>query len=228
MGKSIEKLGASKDFIIHTIIKEKEELFSKKDRILDCDVAIEFTNPQSAFENVKFCLENSIPIVSGTTAWNEHLKKAKELSKSLQVSFFHASNFSLGVHHFFQLNKMLAKGLNGLDYKIEIEEIHHTEKIDSPSGTAISLAEIVSGVQDQYEGWTEDSNEKDLIKITSKRIQEVKGTHMIRFTSEIDEICISHKAFTREGFATGALLAAKFITENTGCFSMEDLIKNNS
>jgi len=228
MGKIIEKLSKTKGFEIGAIIKTPDELFLKKDSLLACDVAIEFTKPSSAYQNVKFCLENKLPIVSGTTAWNDQLKEVKQLSTSLDVSFFHANNFSLGVHYFFQANKMLAKGLNELEYHIEIEEIHHTEKKDAPSGTAIAAAEIITKEQSQYDGWTMEGNEASKINITSKRIEEVKGTHIIKFVSEIDEISISHKAFTRNGFAEGALLAARYIVNHKGCFNMDDLTKTFS
>lgn len=228
MGKIIEKLSKIKGFEIGAIIKTPDELFLKKDSLLDCDVAIEFTKPSAAFQNVKFCLENGLPIVSGTTAWNEQLIEAKQLSKSLNVSFFHANNFSLGVHYFFQANKMLAKGLNELAYSIEIEEIHHTEKKDAPSGTAIAAAEIIAKEQSQYDGWTSKVHETSKINITSKRVEEVRGTHIIKFASEIDEISITHKAFTRDGFAQGALMAARYIVHHKGCFNMDDLTKTFS
>lgn len=228
MGKSLEKLSTSAGFVIHTIVRSKEELLSKKNELSECDAAIEFTNPVSAFNNVKFCLENNIPVVSGTTAWNDQLEEANELSRKLDVSFFHAHNFSLAVHHFFKLNKMLAKGLNGLEYNIEIEEIHHTEKLDAPSGTAIAAARILIEEQDKYEAWSSENPKEGSITIKSKRLADVKGTHIVTFTSPIDEISISHKAFTRDGFAEGALLAARFIYNNKGCFTMDDLLDNLS
>ncbi len=228
MGKIIEKLSKNKGFEIGAIIKTPDELFLKKDSLLASDVAIEFTKPSAAFQNVKFCLENGLPIVSGTTAWNDQLEEAKNLSKSLNVSFFHANNFSLGVHYFFQANKMLAKGLNDLEYQIEIEEIHHTEKKDAPSGTAIAAAEIIINEQSQYDGWTNESKEENKIAINSQRVEDVKGTHTIKFVSEIDEISITHRAFTRNGFAEGALMAARYVVKNKGCFNMDDLTKTFS
>ena len=223
MGKIIEKLSKHNGFEILALIKNKQELISKKNILLACDVAIEFTHPQAAFDNVAFCLENGIPVVSGTTAWSDQLIKAKKLSKTLNVSFFHANNFSLGVHHFYQINKNLAQSLNGLKYQIEIEEIHHTEKKDAPSGTAITAAELISSMQDQYDGWTMNPSEASKIAIESKRIENVKGTHIIRYVSDNDEISITHKAYSRNGFAEGALMAARYVVNNKGCFNMDDL-----
>ncbi|SFO77569.1 dihydrodipicolinate reductase [Algoriphagus ornithinivorans] len=192
------------------------------------DVAIEFSQPEAAVENIKWCLEKGIPIVSGTTGWLSQKPDIEAMTKEKNGTFFYASNFSIGVNVFFKVNEFLAKLMNETSgYKASIEEIHHTAKKDAPSGTAITLAEGIlnnnSSLKDWYllEGNGEKENE---LPIVSKRIDPAPGTHIIRYQSEIDDIEISHTAHSRQGFALGAILVAEWIKDKKGVLSMNDFL----
>ena len=190
------------------------------------DVAIEFSKPDTAFQNISKVLNARVPVVSGTTAWLEKLAAAKQIAEENKTALFYAPNFSLGVNLFFELNKKLALMMsNYAEYKVDMEEIHHTEKLDAPSGTAVKLAEELIQIHPQKTSWinseTENENELDII---SKRISGVPGTHSINYRSSIDEISISHVAFSRKGFAKGAWMAAHFIKDKKGFFEMKDLL----
>ena len=213
MGKEIEKISLLRGHeLIYKIDKE-----SQVKNIYDADVAINFSTPETAVQNITLGLKSSVPVVSGTTGWLSDLNKIKELSQEKNTSFLYSSNFSLGVNLFFELNNKLAVIMKKYNqYDLKIEEIHHTQKIDKPSGTAISLAEDI--IQNgNYDRWTMD-DKKNTIKIDSKRIDKVPGTHIVNYFSEIDSIEIKHTANNRKGFALGAVLAAEWIINKKGIF----------
>jgi 4-hydroxy-tetrahydrodipicolinate reductase len=248
MGKEIEKIALQKGHSISFKIdkENKEEL--QKLSSQNTDVVIEFTSPESAFENVKFCLEKGVSVVCGSTGWNEQKKEIEKLvldknttdsnQNSLEnLSFFWASNFSIGVNIFLELNKYAAKLMqNYSSYDVEITEIHHIEKKDAPSGTAITLAETILGNYDSKQDWklvennkrnnlNENSINTTTIPIFALREEDVKGTHTTTYSSVVDEVSLTHKAYSREGFAKGAVLAAEFLKGKKGIFGMKDLLK---
>lgn len=193
----------------------------------DAQVAIEFTHPEAAVENIRFCLERKIPIVSGTTGWKDKLEEVKEMVNRHHGAFIHSSNFSIGVNLFFYLNKILAQLMNGRkEYRPSIKEIHHTEKVDCPSGTAIVLAEEILKENKQLKTWkNERSNAEEVLEIISKREEDVKGTHTVTYKGPVDTIEMRHVAHSRKGFAEGAVIAAEWIIGKSGVFTMEDLLQ---
>lgn len=220
MGKEIEKIAINRGHEI-VVIKNNE----KKVDITLADVAIDFSLPSSAFENISNCLLNKIPVVSGTTGWLDNYEKAINICKENNGAFIYASNFSIGVNLFFELNKQLAKMMNQFStYNIEIEEIHHTKKLDAPSGTAITLAEGIIENSDKKEWELSKKSNSNTIPITAKRIPEVPGTHSILYSSEVDSIEIKHTAHNRKGFALGAVIAAEWLIGKSGVFSMKDVL----
>ncbi len=229
MGKTIEKIALKQGDTVLLKTKSSMELEKNLDLLKSVDVAIEFSKPDAAFKNIVTCLENKIPVVSGTTGWLEAYEEAKKLCKRNDGALLYASNFSIGVNIFFEVNKFLANKMNGhTDYTIGIEEIHHTQKKDQPSGTAITLANDAIELLDRKTGWRNDekiSNEE--VPIISKRIDKVPGTHNITYTSDIDTIKLKHTAHSREGFAKGALMAAKWLSGRTGVFEMRDVLGFN-
>ncbi len=227
MGKEIEKLiDKSKDSISFKI-KRSNKSDIKKINDTNTDVAIEFTTPDTAFDNIKILLEKGIPVVCGTTAWLDKLEEAKLLAINNGTALFYAPNYSLGVNLFFAMNKYMAKLMNKHDsYEIKIEEIHHTEKLDAPSGTAVKLADDLLLQIEQKSSWVSDKEaSKEEIEIRSRRISGVPGTHIILYQSDIDELSLSHVAHSRAGFAQGALLASKFIVGKKGYYQMDDLLE---
>lgn len=227
MGKEIEKIAQSRnhEVIYKFDVNNINELTAEN--LIKADVAIEFTKPESAYQNFQKCFDAGIPVVSGTTGWLDKMDDIQKLCKAGKTSFFYASNFSIGVNIFFKLNQYLAKIMNQYsDYNVDIEEIHHTQKLDAPSGTAISLAEDLIENIERKTTWknAENVNENE-ISILSKREGNVTGTHYINYHSEIDDITINHVAHNRKGFALGAVLAAEFIKNKTGYFTMNDLLK---
>lgn len=226
MGKEIEKLiiesPDSISFKIQSINKNDIEKIDTS----NTDVAIEFTRPDTAFQNIEKLLKKGIPVVSGTTAWLDKLNTAKDLAEKNNTALFYAPNYSLGVNLFFAVNKYMAKLMNQQDsYKLKVQEIHHTEKLDAPSGTAVRIAEDLITQLDTKNAWVCDKEAAtNEIEITSKRISGVPGTHTISYHSQVDELSFSHVAHSRAGFAKGALLAAKYIKDKKGYFQMEDLL----
>ena len=226
MGKEIEKIALSRGHEIVSIIDVNNiEDFDSK-AFKSADVAIEFTMPQVALENYRKAFAANVKVVSGTTGWLEHIdeiKKACENGKTL----FWASNFSLGVNIFFALNAYLAKIMNEFpSYNVMMEEVHHTQKLDAPSGTAITLAEDILANIDRKTKWVkEDAKSADELAIYSIREGEVPGIHSIMYESEVDSILITHDAKSRKGFALGAVLAAEFTAVNSGFLGMKDMLK---
>lgn len=227
MGKTIEKIALDKG---HSIVG-KIDIQNRADMDLlgasDVDVAIEFSSPESAFENIKYCLQKGWPVVSGTTGWLEHRPEIEALCKEKGGAFFYASNYSIGVNLFFKLNRQLAKLMHGQGYKTSMTEIHHIHKLDAPSGTAITLAEGISAEMENIKGWKlAPSDEPDFLPIIAEREGEVPGTHIVRYDSHVDSIEISHTAHNRAGFASGAVVSAEWIVGKQGVFSMDDLLSN--
>ncbi|RNL69251.1 4-hydroxy-tetrahydrodipicolinate reductase [Sinomicrobium pectinilyticum] len=220
MGKMIEQIAISRN---HEIIAKIDNEFTSKD-IAGADVAIDFSVPSAAFGNITSCLENGVPVISGTTGWLDNYDKAVDLCHRQKGAFIYASNFSLGVNIFFQLNEYLARMMSNLEeYQVSMEEIHHTQKLDAPSGTAITLAEGIIKNSSKT-GWQLDKAGDNEIPITAKRIENVPGTHSIRYSGKVDDIEITHTAHSREGFALGAVIAAEWIIGKTGVFSMKDVL----
>ncbi|GMQ29411.1 4-hydroxy-tetrahydrodipicolinate reductase [Algoriphagus confluentis] len=194
----------------------------------DVDAIIEFSQPESAFENIFWGLKRGIPVVSGTTGWLDQRAEVEKMTIESEGAFFYASNFSIGVNILFKVNAFLAKLMNETtEYNIAIEEIHHTEKKDAPSGTAITLAEGIIENLDSKDSWNlsgQSPDSEQTIPITSKRIDPAPGTHIIKYSSDIDTIELIHTAHSRKGFALGAVLVAEWIKEKKGVFSMDDFL----
>lgn len=221
MGQVIEKIALQRG---HEIVLRKsiEDSF---DGLENADVAIDFSAPDAAVENISTALKLGIPVISGTTGWLGEYENMVQLCKEKNTAFISSSNFSLGVNIFFELNEYLAKIMSKFDaYKVGIEEIHHTQKLDSPSGTAISLANGIIK-NSNYENWTlEDPMSNDIV-IDAKRIENVPGTHTVSYNSDVDLIEIKHLAHNREGFALGAVIAAEWILGKKGVFTMKDVLE---
>ena len=221
MGKTIEQIALEKS---HEIVFKSTSLAVEGD-LSNADVAIEFSTPGAAVKHIKKALEANIPVVSGTTGWLKHYDEIINLCNKLNGTFLYASNFSVGVNIFFAINAYAAKLMQKFDeYEVSIKEIHHTQKIDAPSGTAISLAKDILKYSDKS-GWILDEKNPDKLTISAIREEDVKGTHIITYQSEIDSIQLQHEAFSRTGFAKGAILAAEWIRDKQGVFSMKDVLK---
>ena len=221
MGKTIEQIAIQRG---HQIVLKVDKDDHDYD-ITKADVAIDFSIPTVAFNNISNCINNQIPVISGTTGWLEDYNKAVALCKTKQGAFIYASNFSLGVNIFFELNKTLALMMTNLkQYKVSLEEIHHTQKLDAPSGTAISLANGIIAEHSNYKQWKLEESIENTINITAKRIDDVPGTHTITYESEVDTITIEHIAHNRQGFALGAIIAAEWIVGKKGVFTMNDVL----
>jgi len=223
MGKAIEEIARKKGHTISHIIDNSEQLSAlETDK---ADVAIEFTQPESVFENLAFCLKNNIPVISGTTGWLEKYEEIATICRENRGTFLHSSNFSIGVNLFFELNEWLANKMSKLHFSCELEEVHHTEKKDSPSGTAIRLAEGIEGNNPRVQGWiNEISTDHTKLGIVSKRIANVPGTHTVSYTSELESIKIEHVAHQRSVFAEGAVQVSEWIKNKNGIFTMSDFI----
>ncbi|MBR9914627.1 MAG: 4-hydroxy-tetrahydrodipicolinate reductase [Algicola sp.] len=220
MGKEIEQIALERGHDIALKVSSDTKSFS----LNNCDVAIDFSLPSTAVANISRCLEEGVPVISGTTGWLDAYDDVVAKCKSVNGTFLYASNFSLGVNIFFELNRNLTELLNKFpQYIPSIEEIHHTQKLDAPSGTAISLAEDI--IKDSsYKNWTLEAPKKDEIGIVAKRISQVPGTHEVNFDSEVDSIQIKHTAHSRKGFALGAVIASEFIHDKKGVFTMKDVL----
>lgn len=220
MGQIIEKIAVERG---HQIVLKKDE-FNTYEGLSDADVAIDFSIPAVAVSNISNSFNANVPVISGTTGWLEHYDEMVALCKEKNGGFISSSNFSLGVNLFFELNEYLAKMMSKFDsYSVQIEEIHHTQKLDAPSGTAISLAKGVIENSD-YTNWTMEKPDSNQILIEAKRIGDVPGTHTVTYNSAVDSIEIKHTAHNREGFALGAVIAAEWIVGKKGVFTMKDVL----
>jgi 4-hydroxy-tetrahydrodipicolinate reductase len=223
MGQIIERIATERG---HEIVLKKDE-FNTYEGLSNADVAIEFSIPKAAVSNISNCFESNVPVISGTTGWLEHYEEMVELCANKKGAFLSSSNFSLGVNIFFELNTYLAKMMSKFDtYKLEMEEIHHIQKLDAPSGTAISLAKGIIENSD-YTAWTLNDPKENEIHIEAKRIDSVPGTHTVTYNSAVDAIEIKHTAHNREGFALGAVIAAEWIIGKQGVFTMKDVLELN-
>jgi len=220
MGKIIDEISQSRGHEVVARLKETPTA----ENLNGADVAIEFSNPEVAFQNIKTCLENHIPVICGTTGWLTQKPGIEKLALENNTPFLYGSNFSLGVNLFFALNENLAKLMSKTnEYSVQLEEIHHIHKLDAPSGTAISLAEGIIQNSD-FEAWKLDETKDKELGIFAIREDEVPGTHSVFYKSEVDEIEIKHTAYNRNGFALGAVIAAEWIADKKGIFSMKDVL----
>ena len=226
MGKAIESIALSKGHEIVLKIDIQNNQDFTEAALQKADVAIEFTGPHSAFENVKKCIAWGVPVVSGSTGWLDQWAEIKDLCAEKNGTLIYSSNYSIGVNLFFELNKQLAQLMESYNsYDVSMTEVHHTEKKDAPSGTAISLAEQILTNLGRKNKWVNaaSANSNELV-IQSERIDPAPGTHMVKYSSEVDDIEIIHTAHTRIGFASGAVLAAEFAFEKKGIFTMKDVL----
>lgn len=229
MGQIIEQLALDKGHEIVACYNSKNPF--NENTLVNADVAIEFSSPHLAVPHIQLCIDRGIPVVTGTTGWYDHYDIIKSACLMKNGALFTATNFSLGVNLFFEMSKRLAKLMNNQPYSIGIEEIHHTEKKDAPSGTAITLAECVLGESRTLNKWhlqtgdhQETSSQNHSLPIIAKRLPGVPGTHILTFDGEVDTIRLEHEAKSRLGFASGALLAAEWIYGKTGVYGMRDLL----
>jgi 4-hydroxy-tetrahydrodipicolinate reductase len=226
MGHMIEEIALERghEIVLKIHIDNLEEF--TEPNVSRADVAIEFTGPDSAFENVKACLEYGVPVVSGSTGWNDKLEEAKKICTEKKGSFLHTSNFSIGVNIFFEVNRLLAKLMSSQPgYNVSIKEIHHTQKKDAPSGTAVSLAEQIIGQLSDKDSWiNQPAGAPNQVPIVSERTDPAPGTHEVKYSSAIDDIEIIHTAHSRKGFALGAVAAAEYIWNKKGVFVMKDVL----
>lgn len=230
MGKMIERIAVSRGHQVVLVVDLDNRADCSVEQLRQADVAIEFTTPAVAVDNYKWCMDAGVPVVSGTTGWLDRWEEVVGYCREKDGGFFYASNFSIGVNIFFRLNKYLAKMMDNFrDYKIFIEETHHIHKLDAPSGTAITLAEEIIKNHSAYRSWKLYQGEElgeDVLPVAAKRIGEVPGIHGVTYKSAVDEIEIRHSAFSREGFAQGAVFAAEFLFGKKGVYGMDDLLSD--
>ncbi len=226
MGKAIEEIALQRGHRIVLKIDQPNLHEFTKENLSKADAAIEFTGPHSAFENVKALIEWGVPLVCGSTGWTEHLDQMKKLCAEKQGAFIYSSNYSIGVNLFFELNKKLAGLMAGHpEYEVLLEETHHTQKKDAPSGTAITLAEQVLSFITKKKRWVNElSDNPEDLEIISQRVDPAPGTHSVKYSSVVDDIEIIHTAHSRMGFAGGAVLAAEFIKGKKGFFTMKEVL----
>ncbi len=221
MGKMIEHVALQRkhEIVARIDVDTKEIAYSKM------DVAIDFSMPNAAFRNISNCFDHGVPVISGTTGWLDEYEKVVDICDQKNGAFIYASNYSLGVNLFFELNRHLAQILNKFEqYTVSMEEIHHTQKLDAPSGTAITLAEGIIE-NSRYTAWKSAQAQQDEIPIASKRIDAVPGTHTVVYHSTVDDIEIKHTAHNREGFALGAVIAAEWLVGKKGVYTMKDVLQ---
>ncbi len=226
MGKEIEKIAVERGHSIILIIDQNNQGDIATPTFKQADVAIEFTNPYSALDNIRTCIDANTPVVCGSTGWHEHLPQIKQYVDSHNGALFYSSNYSLGVNIFLKINQQLAAIMSKFnDYSVELEEWHHNQKLDSPSGTAITIAEGVLENYPNKTSWVNKSvNDSSKLGIISVRKGNIPGTHSVSYSSPVDTITLTHEAKGRQGFALGAVLAAEFIAGKSGVFSMDDLL----
>lgn len=221
MGKIIDEIALKRGHEVVARLKETPTA----ENLNNPDVVIEFSLPEVAFDNIKACLENKIPVICGTTGWLERKSEVEQLAVENETAFLYGSNFSLGVNLFFALNEKLAGLMKNVDeYSCQLEEIHHIHKLDAPSGTAISLAEGIIKNNDKFDAWKQEETKEKQLGIFAIRENEVPGTHSVYYRSEVDEIEIKHTAYNRNGFALGAVVAAEWIKDKKGNFTMKDVL----
>ncbi len=227
MGQAIEEIAIQRnhEIVLRITIDNLEEFTTSA--LQKADTAIEFTGPDSAFDNIKKCMNAGVPVISGSTGWTERLDEIQKICGELHGAFLYASNFSIGVNIFFEINKKLASMMaQHKDYNVSIEETHHTQKLDAPSGTAITIAEQIMTSIKRKKNWVNNtSNNPEELEIISKRIDPAAGIHRVKYSSAIDDIEIVHTAHNRKGFALGAVMAAEFIKDKKGIFEMKDVLK---
>ena len=226
MGKAIEKMALQKGHTIVLKITGKNVGEMTSENLQKADVAIEFSGPAAAFENIKKCMDAGLPVVCGSTGWTDKMDEIKNYCTAKNGAFIYASNFSVGVNIFFEINKRLAQFMSTQElYEVILEETHHTEKKDAPSGTAITLAnQILESVKRKTKWVNTFSDDPADLEIISQRIDPTPGTHHVKYSSVIDDIEIIHTAHNRNGFALGAVLAASFLQNKKGCFTMKDVL----
>jgi len=226
MGKAIEEVALQRGHEIVFKIDQPNLHEFTKENMSKAEAAIEFTSPHTAYDNVKSCIEFGVPIVCGSTGWTERLDEMKNICADNNGSFIYSSNYSVGVNIFFEVNKKLAALMAPHSaYEVIMEETHHTQKKDAPSGTAITLAEQILEQVKRKNKWVNGLSEHpEDLEIISQRIDPAPGTHSIKYSSVIDDIEIIHTAHNRQGFATGAVLAAEFIKDKKGFFTMKDVL----
>ncbi len=227
MGQEIEKRAVSRGHEISLVVDKENSSDLCNEKLQGTDVAIEFSLPSTAFDNITTCLKSGIPVVSGTTGWLDRYNEVLSLCNKAGGTFMYASNFSIGVNILFHLNKRLASVMKEFDqYNPTVEEIHHTKKLDAPSGTAITIAADIIAESERFEKWVSGSADSKggEIPLFSKRVGDVPGIHTVTWLSETDSLTIGHEAFSREGFALGAVFAAEFIQNKKGVYSMKDML----
>jgi 4-hydroxy-tetrahydrodipicolinate reductase len=226
MGHMIEEVALQRGHEIVLKINIENTADFTRENISKADVAIEFTGPDSAYEDIKKCLDFGIPVVSGSTGWNEKMEEIKKYCQEKKGSFLHTSNFSIGVNIFFELNKILARLMaEQPSYNVSMKEIHHTQKKDAPSGTAVTLAEqVLHSLTNKIKWVNEETSDPSQLSIISKRIDPAPGRHEVKYSSDVDDIEIIHTAHNRKGFALGAVMAAEYIHDKKGIFSMQEVL----
>jgi 4-hydroxy-tetrahydrodipicolinate reductase len=225
MGKTIEQMALAKGHQIAGTIDHTNTDTLNSYTSDNVDVAIEFTHPEAAFDNISYCLNHNIPVVVGSTGWLDKLDAAVNLCKEQNGAFFYASNFSVGVNLFFHFNEYIAAKMQAYkEYNVGIREIHHLQKVDKPSGTGITTAEGILNHYPTLNGWVADEEINGTLNIISEREPEVVGTHIVTYSSEIDKIELSHVAHSRAGFAEGALMAAEWLKDKKGVYGMKDML----
>ncbi|MBE8713931.1 4-hydroxy-tetrahydrodipicolinate reductase [Sphingobacterium hungaricum] len=236
MGQLIEKFVLKRGHEIALIVDENNRGNLLPSDLENADIAIDFSTPHAALENISLCFEAHLPLVVGTTGWYEHLDEVKEMCLAEDQSILYGSNFSIGVNVFFHVNKLLAQAMNPYkQYEVQVEEIHHIHKLDAPSGTAITIAEGIIDNFDQKKSWVNDlvDDSKEVITkpeellIESLRIEEVPGTHTVLYSSEVDQIEFKHTAHSREGFALGAVIAAEWLYGKKGFYQVTEMFDFN-
>lgn len=236
MGQLIERFAMKRGHEVVLIVDESNRSSITSEDLEDADMAIDFSTPDAALENISLCFESDLPLVVGTTGWYEHLEEVKETCLDADQSLLYGSNFSIGVNIFFHINKMLAKAMNPYkQYDVQVEEIHHIHKLDAPSGTAITIAEGILENSDDKKSWVnsvEGSGEEvipkaDELLIESLRIEEVPGTHTVLYSSEVDQVEFKHTAHSREGFALGAVIAAEWLFGKKGFYQVTEMFDFN-
>lgn len=224
MGHEVEQIALSRGHKIMYRIDTEEEWNANKDGIAKCDVVIEFSTPATVISNINKCFDIKVPVVVGTTGWYNSLDDIKNRCEEEGHSLFYAPNFSIGMNFVFQLNKQMARFAQRYDYQLSITETHHIHKLDKPSGTAVKLANDIIANNDDYESWKLDEGDDKTLRVNAIREGEIFGIHEIDAVSSCDSISLRHEAFSRKGFATGAVVAAEFLPGKKGVFTMEDLL----